>query len=82
LEKAGGRKIKKLSILALALSVATLGIPVLAHRTPQEMNQDDKKPVLMNIKSMVKAEGDKITFVTDDGGNPGMSSIPRLCRIT
>ena len=59
---------KKLSILALALSVATLGIPVLAHGTPQETNQDDKKPVLMNIKGTVKADGDKITFVADEGG--------------
>jgi hypothetical protein len=52
----------------LALSVATLGIPVLAHGTPQEMNQDDKKPVLMNIKGTVKAGGDKITFAADEGG--------------
>ena len=59
---------KKLSILALALSVATLGIPVLAHGTPQETNQDDKKPVLMNIKGTVKADGDKISFVADEGG--------------
>ncbi|MGB2664500.1 MAG: hypothetical protein WAK48_10880 [Candidatus Acidiferrum sp.] len=56
---------KKLSILTLALSVATLGIPVLAHGTLQETN---KKPVLMNIKGTVKADGDKITFVADEGG--------------
>ena len=55
----------KLSILALALSVATLGIPVLADGTPQETNQVDKKPVLMNIKVTVKADGEKITFVAD-----------------
>jgi hypothetical protein len=58
---------KKLSILALALSVATLGIPVLADGTSQETNQDDKKAVLMNIKSTVKADGEKITFVADEG---------------
>ena len=36
--------------------------------TPREMNQDDKKPVLMNFKSTVKADGDKITFFPDEGG--------------
>jgi len=56
---------KKLSVLALTLSVATLAIPVLAQRTPQEMSQEDKKPMLMDIKGTVKADGDKITFVTD-----------------
>ena len=34
---------EKQSILTLALSVATLGIPVLADGTPQETNQDDRK---------------------------------------
>ncbi|HEY2119981.1 MAG TPA: hypothetical protein VGH37_12400 [Candidatus Acidoferrum sp.] len=59
---------KKLSILALALPVATLGIPVLADETPQETNQDDKKSVLINITGTVKADGDNITFVADEGG--------------
>ena len=59
---------KKLSVLALALLVGTLGIPVLAHGMRQETTQDDKKPPLMNIKGTVKADGDKITFVADDGG--------------
>jgi hypothetical protein len=34
----------------------------------RETNQDDKKPVLMNIKGTVKADVDKITFVADEGG--------------
>lgn len=59
---------KKLSILVLALSVGTFAIPVLAHGMRQETTQDDKKPPLMNIKGTVKADGDKITFVADDGG--------------
>ena len=59
---------KKLPVLILALSVATIGVPVLAHGKPQETSQDDKKPPLMNIKGTVKADGDKITFVADDGG--------------
>jgi hypothetical protein len=59
---------KKLAVLALALSVGTFGIPVLAYGMPQETTQDDKKAPLMNIKGTVKADGDKITFVADDGG--------------
>jgi hypothetical protein len=57
----------KLTVLALALSVTTLGVPVLTHGNPQEMNQD-QKPKLMDIKGTVKADGDKITFVTDEDG--------------
>jgi len=57
---------KKPSVLAVALSLATLGVPVLAHDgRPQEMNQEEKKPKLMDIKGTVKGEGDKITFVAD-----------------
>jgi hypothetical protein len=59
---------RKLSAAVLALSVATLGIPVLAHGKSQETTQDEKKPKLMDIKGTVKADGDKITFVADDGG--------------
>ena len=59
---------RKLSAAVLALSVASLGIPVLAHGKPQETTQDEKKPKLMDIKGTVKADGDKITFVADDGG--------------
>ena len=56
---------KKLSVLAVALSVATIGIPVLALGQPQEMKQEEQKPKLMDIKGTVKADGGKITFVTD-----------------
>jgi hypothetical protein len=56
---------RKLSFFVIALSVATLGIPVLAHGKPQETTQEEKKPELMNIRGTVKADGDKITFVTD-----------------
>src|SRR5664279_543588 len=59
---------KKLSVLALALSVATLGVPVLTNGKPQDMNQDQKQPKLMDIKGTVKADGDKITFVADGDG--------------
>jgi membrane protein implicated in regulation of membrane protease activity len=58
----------KLSVLALALSVASLGVPVLTHGTTQDMNYDQKQPKLMDIKGTVKADGDKITFVADEDG--------------
>lgn len=59
---------KKLFGLGLALSIATVGVPVLAHKSPQGMSQEEQKPKLMDIKGIVKADGDKITFVADDGG--------------
>jgi membrane protein implicated in regulation of membrane protease activity len=59
---------KKLSLIVLALSLATLGVPVLARGNPPGMSQDEQKPKLMNIKGTVKADGDKITFVTDEDG--------------
>jgi hypothetical protein len=59
---------KKLHVAVLALSVATLGIPALALGTPEAMSQDEKKPELLNIKGTVKADGDKITFVSDETG--------------
>ncbi len=58
---------KKLATLALAFSVATLGVPILSQGKPQEKSQNEQKPKLMNIKGTVKADGDKITFVGDDG---------------
>jgi hypothetical protein len=59
---------KKLSVLAVALSVATIGRPVLALGQPQEMKQEEAKPKLMDIKGTVKADGDMITFVADSDG--------------
>jgi len=59
---------KKLPVLALAFSVVTIGIPVVAHEKPQETKQDEKKPALMDIKGTVKLDGEKITFVADEGG--------------
>jgi hypothetical protein len=59
---------KKLSGAVLALSVATLGIQVLAHGKPQETTQDEKKPELRDIKGTVRSDNAKITFVADEGG--------------
>jgi membrane protein implicated in regulation of membrane protease activity len=63
-----GDKMKKLSVLAVTLSVVTMGIPVLALGQPQEMKQEEQKPKLMDIKGTVKADGEKTTFVTDSDG--------------
>jgi hypothetical protein len=59
---------KKLSVAVLALSVAILGIQVLAHGKPQETTQDEKKPELRDIKGTVRSDNAKITFVADEGG--------------
>jgi hypothetical protein len=59
---------KKLSAAVLALSVATLGIPVLARGKPQETTQDEKKAPLKDIKGTVRSTNDKLTFVADEGG--------------
>ena len=58
---------RKLSIAVLALSVTTLGIPVLTRGKSQETSKEEKKPVLMNIKGTVKSDEGKITFVADEG---------------
>jgi membrane protein implicated in regulation of membrane protease activity len=58
---------KRLSAAVLALSVATLGVPLVMHGKSQDTTQD-QKPELMNIKGTVKADGDKIIFVADDDG--------------
>ncbi|MGB2621966.1 MAG: hypothetical protein WA857_16720 [Candidatus Acidiferrum sp.] len=59
---------KKLHFAAITLAVAALGIPVLAHGKTQDTTQEEKKPELINIKGIVRADGDRITFVADDGG--------------
>ena len=56
---------KKLSVWGLALAVTSVGVPSMMQAQPQEMQQEDKKPKLMDIKGTVKADGDKITFVAD-----------------
>jgi hypothetical protein len=46
---------RKLSAAVLALSVATLGVPVLMQGKSQDATQE-KKPELLNIKGTVKAD--------------------------
>ena len=55
---------KKLMVLAIALSLA-IGVTAFAQDT---MKADDSKTAaapLKNIKGTVKADGDKVTFVSD-----------------
>ena len=59
---------KTLSTLASALLIMALGNPVLSHSRPEQASQGDQKPKVMNLKGMVKSDGDKITFVADDTG--------------
>jgi hypothetical protein len=59
---------KKLSAAMLALSVVTLGVPVLSNGNTQAMSQDEQKPELRDIKGSVKSTDGKITFIADEGG--------------
>ena len=71
---------KKLSILAVALSVATLGVPVLAHARPQEASQDQKKPDSKTMRGTVKADGDKRSFVSDEDGKSFDVDNPEILK--
>jgi hypothetical protein len=80
LEKSGGYKMKKLHVAILALSVATLGIPVLANGIPKQAAQDEAKPEVTDIKGTVKSNDGKITFVTDEGGKSWDVMNPEILR--
>jgi hypothetical protein len=59
---------KRLILLAMALSMSSLGVPALTHATPAMNMADDKTPPLMTLQGTVKADGDKISFVNDKDG--------------
>jgi|HubBroStandDraft_1064217.scaffolds.fasta_scaffold13242_2 hypothetical protein len=71
---------KKLSILAVALSMVTLGVPVLAHARTQEAGQDQKKAESRTIRGMVKADGDKRSFVSDEDGKSWDVDNPEILK--
>jgi len=61
---------KKVLVLALALSIMSLGMVALAQDMGQSSGQMDKAAPaapLKNIKGTVKADGDKLMFVSDKG---------------
>lgn len=59
---------KKLLVLAMALSISSLTVPILARAAQQTNMSDDTKPPLMTLQGKVAADGDKITFVNDNDG--------------
>lgn len=59
---------KKLLVLAMALSISSLTIPVLTRAAQQTNTSDDSKPPLMTLQGKVAADGDKINFVNDKDG--------------
>jgi hypothetical protein len=71
---------KKLHVAALALSVATLAIPVLAHGDPGQGAQDEAKPEVTDLKGTVKSNDGKITFVADEGGKSWDVINPEILR--
>jgi hypothetical protein len=60
-------QMKKLLILVLAMSVMALGTVALAQDMSPGSQTDKAAPAapLKNIKGTVKADGDKLTFVSD-----------------
>ena len=56
---------KKLLVLAIALSTFSLTVPVLTHAAPKMNMAQEKTPPLMTLQGTVRADGDKITFVND-----------------
>jgi hypothetical protein len=71
---------KKLMVLALALSVGTLGIPLLAHGRPRVTSQDEKKPELVTVRGTVNADGDKRSFVDDKDGKSWEVDNPEMLK--
>ncbi|HEV3221108.1 MAG TPA: hypothetical protein VGZ48_15185 [Candidatus Acidoferrales bacterium] len=71
---------KKLLVLALALSVASIGVPVLAHAKSPASSQDEKKPAFSTVRGTVKADGDKRSFVDDKDGKSWEVDNPEMLR--
>jgi hypothetical protein len=71
---------KKQFVLAMALSVATFGVPLLAHGIPNATSQDEKKPALTTVRGTVKADGDKRSFVDDRDGKSWEVDNPEFLK--
>jgi hypothetical protein len=56
---------KKLLVLALALSVVTIGISTMAQSMAQDSGQMAPAAPLKNIKGTIKFNGDKASFIAD-----------------
>jgi hypothetical protein len=73
-------KMKKQFVLALALSAAMVGAPMLAHVMPNPAGQEDKKPALSTVRGMVRADGDKRSFVDDKDGRSWEVDNPEFLK--
>ncbi len=71
---------KKQFALALALSVATLGVPVLAHGLPHATSQDEKKPEFTTIRGTVTGDGEKRTFTDEKDGKSWEVDNPEMLK--
>ena len=56
---------KKLLVLALALSVMTISVAAMAQSMAQDSGQMAPAAPLKNIKGTIKFDGDKANFVAD-----------------
>lgn len=71
---------KKHFVLAVALSVVTLAGPVFAHGVRSGTTQEEKKPALSTVRGMVKADGDKRSFVDDRDGKSWEVDNPEFLK--
>ena len=62
---------KKIWVAGMAILFCTLGFPLVLQAEPQTSSRTDKKPDVEDSKGTVRSENAKITFVADEGGNPG-----------
>ena len=79
-EKIMRSKMKKQFVLALALSAAMVGAPMLAHVMPNAANQEEKKPALSTVRGMVHSDGDKRSFVDDKDGKSWSVDNPEFLK--
>ena len=71
---------KKRLVLALALSAAMVGAPMISSALPIPAAQDMKKPALTTVRGMVHADGDKRSFVDDKDGRSWAVDNPEFLK--
>ena len=71
---------KKRLVLALALSAAMVGAPMISSALPIPAAQDMKKPALTTVRGMVHADGDKRSFVDDKDGRSWSVDNPEFLK--
>jgi hypothetical protein len=67
-------------VLALALSAAMVGAPMLASALPNAAGQEMKKPALTTVRGMVHSDGDKRSFVDDKDGRSWSVDNPEFLK--